>query len=159
MTHCPPSTILEGITLCGVAVYQVTAQAIDDVSWQRLTGSHGTLFVLAIGIIVLWNASRIREKKEDARRKEEDAARERRHAELVSTNKENAEGLKALTVDSIKANIRAIVAVESMDKNIQNLTIGIKEMGIEQRDLTHVIKTSPCLATKEFREPMPLVKS
>lgn len=142
------SSMFEGITLSLIASYQLLAEAIDETSWTRLTGAHGTLFVLAIGIIVLWNAARVREKKEDARRKDEGDARERQHTELVSTNKENAEGLKALTVESIKSNMKSTAAIENMDKHIQILTAEIRDRGNESRELTKLVLSSPCLLAK-----------
>ena len=120
----------EGLILAALALANGVSYAlavISDADWDRITGPHGFLFGAVVAIGILWNAGRVREKNESARRDKEEAAREARHAELVATNKANAESLKALTVESIKAQGKATHAIETMDRNIQRLTIEVAD--------------------------------
>jgi hypothetical protein len=124
------SYTVEGILLLSLAVAnggKFLMGIIMDSDWEKITGPHAFLFGLVIAVGVLWNSGRVQEKKENVRREREEAARENRHNQLVATNKENAESLKALTVESIKAQAKATHAVETMDKNIQRLTIELGE--------------------------------
>ena len=137
----PPNTILEGILICGLALWKTSSAvflAIADQDWSRLLGPQGFTVGLIFAVVVLWSNGildrRAKEKrdavaqiKEDERREKEESAREKRHADLVSTNKENADSLKALTVESIKAQGKATHAVETMDRNIQRLTVELSE--------------------------------
>lgn len=115
----------EGLLLAALAIangLSYTMAVISDSDWDRITGPHGFLFGAVIAIGILWNAGRVREKNETKRRDKEEEAREVRHAQLVATNRENAESLKALTVEAIKAQGKATHAIETMDRNIQHLT-------------------------------------
>lgn len=118
---------------------------IDEQSWDRLTGRHGALFVMAIALLVFWNSNRLREKRdakrqsiiesrEDARRKEEEilrqtenAAREDRHREAMELQRRNSDQLITLNAESIKAQAKCTHAIEAMDKNIQRLTMEISD--------------------------------
>jgi len=80
-----------------------------------------------------------REKREDEKRRLEDEARERRHNELVKTNKENADDLKALTAEAIKAQLIAAGESKVLSSNHQMLSINV-------HNLVEVIRKSPCLA-------------
>lgn len=121
---------LEGLLLASITALngaQYFLGMLSETDWLKITGPHGFLFGAVIAVLVLWNSGRVREKNETARREKEELAREARHAELVATNKENAESLKALTVESIKAQGKATHAVETMDRNIQRLTNELAE--------------------------------
>lgn len=125
MNHFIEASIL--LVLAVTQGFQYAVGMITEADWVKFTGPHGFLFGAIIAIGVLWNAGRIREKNESVRRDKEETAREGRHAELVATNKENAESLKALTVEAIKAQGKATYAVEKMDSNIQRLTIELAD--------------------------------
>ena len=132
---------IEGLLLLSIAIVQggqTLLGVISEADWLKFTGPHGFLFGAIIAIGVLWNSGRIREKNESARRDKEELAREARHAELVQTNKHNAESLMKLTVESILAQGKATRAVEAMDNNIQRLT--------------HELAERPCQAPA-FRPP------
>jgi hypothetical protein len=116
----------EFLVLASSAIVASVNSLIDEQSWDRLTGRHGALFFMAIALIIFWNSNRVRTKreiermaanetKEDARRKEEEIlrqveneAREHRHQEAMKLQRDNAQQLLALTVESVKSN--AIVA-------------------------------------------------
>lgn len=135
------SHFFEGVLLATVALIQGGQTAlgvISEADWLKFTGPHGFLFGAIIAIGVLWNSGRVREKNETTRRDKEELAREARHAELVLTNKHNAESLMKLTVESILAQGKATRAVEAMDSNIQRLT--------------HELAERPCQAPA-FRPP------
>ena len=154
LANISPSNFFEGFLLYGVAIWKASATvflSIADQDWSRLLGPQGLTVGLIFAVCVLWTngildrkakekRDAIADEKEDERRGKEEAARENRHAQLVATNKENAESLKALTVESIKAQAKATHAVETMDKNIQRLTIELADR--------------PCQA-KTFNKPMP----
>ena len=117
---------------------QYLVGVISESDWQRITGPHAFLFGLIIAVLVLWNSGRVREANEkkrqerqeileNERREKEEKARDDRHAELVKTQRENAESLKALTVESIKAVAKSTHAIETLDRNIQRLTIATTE--------------------------------
>jgi hypothetical protein len=137
----PPNTILEGILVCGLAIWKTSSAvflAITDHDWSRLLGPQGFTVGLIFAVVVLWSNGvldrRAKEKreaaaqvKEDARREAEERAREKRHADLVTTNRDNAESLKALTVECVKAIGKNTNATEKMDRNIQLLTVELSE--------------------------------
>lgn len=110
-----------------LAVWQGMATLISSDDWNRITGPHGLVFVLIIGLIVVWTKS-VRD----------DAARERRHREtiktqethfnaLLSLNKTTADDLKALTVAATKAQMSSTNAIIAMDHNIIRLTNEISD--------------------------------
>lgn len=131
------SGLIEGLLLVTIALAngaQYVAAVITEADWLKITGPHGFLFGAIIAILVLWNAGRVREKNETKRRDREEESREKRHAELVATNKENAESLKALTVEGIRAQAKATAAqekateaVKDMDQSIQALARELSE--------------------------------
>lgn len=143
------SYTVEGFILLTLAVAnggKFIAGIILDADWNKITGPHAFLFGLVIAVSVLWNSGRVQEKKENARREKEESAREKRHNELVATNKENADSLKALTVESIKAQAKATHAVETMDKNIQRLTVELADrpcQAIQFRPVPGAMPTIP----------------
>jgi hypothetical protein len=58
----------------------------------------------------------------------------------VATNKENADALKGLTVESIIAQGKATRAVEKMDANIQRLTVELAERPCQLSQLKPIPK-------------------
>jgi hypothetical protein len=146
MTHIPPSTVIEGLALSAVAAYQLAVDLIDQTSWDRMTGEHGAVFLLAIGVVVLWNSGRVSRKDEDARRAKEEESRERRHNESIASGAKNADELKALTVENIKSNIMVAQAIANMDRGVRDLSLEVRESCTDTKTLIHIIKKSPCLA-------------
>lgn len=120
----PPSfsSLIEGIILTSLAIWKGTLAFISEDHWDKLTGPHGLVFALVVGIIIMWSKS-VRD----------DAARERRHKEtlksqedhfkqLIDLNAKASSDLKILTVASTKAQMSATNAIISMDHNIIRLT-------------------------------------
>jgi len=126
--------IAEGTVLTSLAVWQGAQSfylGLTESDWSKLTGPHGVAFAAVIAVIVLWAAllayiSKSR-KEELAARTVEDAARERRHIELMNTQTAHAEKLIELTSQSITANINGTHAIETLSRNMQCLTMEIKD--------------------------------
>jgi len=124
------SHTVEGLLLASIAIAnggQFVMSLISDADWSKFRGPDGFLLGAIIAVAVLWNSGRVREKNEATRRDKEELARENRHAQLVATNKDNADSLMKLTVESILAQGKATRAVEAMDSNIQRLTHELAE--------------------------------
>lgn len=122
LTCSPVANLIDGATLYFLAGYQAYFAFISDNDWAKITGPHGLVFVLVVGLIVIWTKSL-----------RDDAARERRHREAISSQEEHfkllinlnekaTEDLKVLTVASTKAQMSATNAIISMDHNIIRLT-------------------------------------
>jgi len=92
--------------------------SISDEDWSKITGPNGVAFVAVMAVVVLWITRIGDAKKEDQRRAKEEESREKRHAELVATNRENAESLKALTVESMKIGIKVEHSLAEMAQQI-----------------------------------------
>jgi hypothetical protein len=118
----PLAAIIDVTVLGALALWQGLSTLISADDWSKITGPHGLVFVLIIGLIVVWTKS-VRD----------DAARERRHRESIKTQEEHftslltlnaktADDLKVLTVASTKAQINSTNAIISMDRNIIRLT-------------------------------------
>lgn len=126
-------------------MWQGIATLISNDDWSRITGPHGLVFVLIIGLIVVWTKS-VRD----------DAARERRHRETIATqqehfkalldlNEKTADDLKVLTVAATKAQMSSTNAIISMDHNIIRLTNEMADAGkirVVQLDQLHADNTS-----------------
>lgn len=131
------SPIAECVTLAAVTVYQGIAYIggiISDEDWSKITGPHGLVFVLIIGLLTLWIKSQRNDVATERRHKEALSAQKENFELLMEMNTTNADGLKALTVESIKANMRCIGAIESMDKNIQRLTVEMEDRLPKRKD-------------------------
>lgn len=118
----PGTNIVEFLALSSLAIWQGFSAMISPDTWEKITGPHGLVFVLIIGLIVVWTKS-VRD----------DASRERRHKEtiksqqdhfeaLIDLNEKTANDLKLLTVASTKAQMSSTNAIISMDHNIVRLT-------------------------------------
>jgi len=99
------------------------SEFLDATSWDRLQGTHGALFFMAIVSFILWNHFRSREKREIQRiekaeareekrikdqeeeRKEERAAVERRHEEAMKLQQANLKEMSGLAAEGIKAQL------------------------------------------------------
>lgn len=153
------ANLCEFTALVSLAVLQgvhAVVNVLTEADWQKAFGPNGVAFVSVLATIILWGTflryqgqqrkdNIAREAREDARRDKEGEARERRHNDLIASNAKNAEDLKALTVESIKAQM--IVANESKAhaNNAQLLSINI-------HNLCELLKKSPCLATMKLRD-------
>lgn len=137
--HIHAASAFDIFTLASLAIWQGGEALIAFIStedWDKITGPNGLVFVLIVGLIVLWMKS--------AR---DDSAKERRHKESISTqqvhfkalldlNEKGSEDLKVLTVASTKAQMTATNAIISMDHNIIRLTNEIADAGkIQQLQL------------------------
>lgn len=129
LTFLPFAAIADIVTLGFLASWQGTLALISSDDWNRITGPHGLVFVLIIGLIVLWTKS-VRD----------DSARERRHKETIKSQQDNfkalldlngktADDLRVLTVASTKAQMTSTNAIISMDHNIVRLTNEIADSG------------------------------
>lgn len=118
----PVAAVIDFSMLAVLAVWQGIATLISPDDWSKITGPHGLVFVLIIGLTVVWTKS-VRD----------DSARERRHRESIKTQEEHfnsllvlnaktADDLKILTVASTKAQLNATSAIIAMDQNILRLT-------------------------------------
>lgn len=116
------TSTLDIVTLGTLALWQGLSTLISSDDWNRITGPHGLVFVLLIGLIVVWTKSVRDDAARERRHRETIAAQEKHFATLIKMNGENANDLKALTVASTKAQMTATNAVISMDHNIIRLT-------------------------------------
>jgi hypothetical protein len=120
------SFFIELITLGLLTIWQgveTVGSIISEQDWNRITGPHGVAFIACAACMILWGSSVARDRKEDRRRRAEDEARERRHAETIKLQSDNAESLKALTVENAKTNMRVANAIHSLDQSIKTLVL------------------------------------
>lgn len=127
-SHPAVASFVEWFALSAIAVVNGTlaiTEAITEADWQRLTGQNGVIFLLAIVGLAFWGKA----VKDDKLRVKEDEARERRHSEqleaadghfklLIEMNKRNADDLKDLTVQSIKANMRGTAEIAQLRQEL-----------------------------------------
>lgn len=133
--------ILEGCALGLLAAWQGVEAGLAMLSaedWRLLLGPNGLAVGAVVALIVVWRSNTSKEKREEEsrerRHQEQLASADARHKELVSQMKENSELNKKLTEDnkellaeSIKANLKGVGAINSMDNNIKLLTMELKE--------------------------------
>jgi hypothetical protein len=138
------ATATEGLTLSIAAIIASLNTLLDEESWDRLTGRHGALFVMAIALLIFWNSNRLRErrdaqrqdlveKREDMRRQAEEEARqlenearEKRHAEAMELQRENAKVLEGLTGEGIKAQFHVAKAITDLTNELNNRPCAMK---------------------------------
>jgi hypothetical protein len=102
--------------LAMMAVFFANSSAvIGGTDWGNAIGPYGGYFIslAMLGLFI----QRDRASTKTA---------ERRHAETIAMQKANGDQLMGLTVEGIKAQGRATVAIESVDRTLQYLS---KEMG------------------------------
>ena len=142
VTHPTASNFLEGSVLAFIALFNGTVavtEAISETDWLRLTGQHGAIFVLAVVGLAFW-AKAVRDEKTRAK---EDEARERRHGEslaasekhfqqLISMNKQNAEDLKEVSLESVRAQIESTNAIQSLTKELSGRPCGMTKFSIQK---------------------------
>lgn len=126
--HMTCVSIIEGTALSILAAYQLAVGLIDADSWAKITGQHGTLFILSIGVIVLWNAGRVREANAAKRDVLADQKSERQHAETLNLQKENSEKLMALQAESIVASLKSSNAIEDRNRIVDELVKEIRRI-------------------------------
>lgn len=132
------ATATEGLTLGLAAVLASLNAIIDEESWDRMTGKHGALFVMAIALLIFWNSNRLREKRgaqrelimeereiqrraeEEAARERENEARDRRHKEAMDMQHRNSEQLAALTAEGIKAQLLTAQALKDVKRELDS---------------------------------------
>lgn len=113
------ATVAEGAVLIYLSVangWHYVASIFSDEDWNRITGPHGVAFISLAAVVVLWGNGIRRERNEERRREIEEAKREKRHAELVNLQKENAEKLTDLTVQAIITQGKAAEALRDLTK-------------------------------------------
>jgi len=142
ISHPIASNFLEGSILGFIAMFNGTVavtEAITDKDWLRLTGQHGVIFVLTVVGLAFW-AKSIRDEKSRAK---EDEARERRHMEsldasekhfqmLTTMNKQNAEDLKEVSIESIKAQMEGTSAIKALTKELAGRPCGMTKFPIQK---------------------------
>lgn len=93
----------------GYAVFRYVSVVMDDESWKRLKGTEGALFGAAVIVIALWLS-----KIADGKRLD------KRHAETLALQRENAEKLMTLTADSIRMHERTCQTIASVDRTLMS---------------------------------------
>lgn len=144
--HRIPSAITHAFEFVALVASMALAQInglLDETTWDRLTGRHGALFFMAIALLIIWNSSRLAEKrriehlaliedKEDERREREEElrqiendAREQRHREAMKLQQENSQRLMELTVEGIKAQGMVAEALKTLKSELDGRPCGL----------------------------------
>jgi len=145
------TSFVEGTILSGLAVWKGTLAFISDDHWNKLTGPHGLVFALVIGIIIIWSKSVRDDAARERRHKETIKAQEKHFQDLLDLNSKTANDLKVLTVASTKAQMSATNAIISMDHNIIRLT---NELSDQARiSVKRKAKRTAAREAKEAAEP------
>ncbi len=142
--------IVEGSILSMLSVFAI----ISETDWQRVTGPHGVAFVAIAAVIVLWGSgirdknrlrkeTEARENREEERRIREEANREKRHAESLLMQGENAKRLMELTVEGIKAQGMVATALRDLKTALDGRPCGVAAMK------THTITETATETTEE----------
>lgn len=120
----PPDTI----AIASVWTASVTGW-LSDKDWERIVGPFGGLVVSLLMLLVLIRHSAARLRRDDERAKHEREERERRHVEAMAIQRALGERLDAqtervmeLTAESIKAQGKTALAIQSVDRTLQSLT-------------------------------------
>lgn len=111
--------------------------ALTETDWNRLVGPHGFTVGLILAVIVLWATAMRREACETKRREAEEAARDKRHQDTIRMQRDNANDLKSITVESIKAQMITAEALKKLQESNDNNTDIIVELVGE-------LKRRPC---------------
>ena len=144
----------EGLVLGFVAFYQLAGSMLDAETWDRLQGSHGGLFIMAVGMIVLWahnvatnktnraDLARMeagREKRDERTSRELqdlEKNREKRHDENRKTAEAYHDKLIALTVENIRSNLHVAGAVTNLEKSVKHLAGQVTDCPARREDKT-----------------------
>jgi len=113
------------------------SEFLDATSWDRLQGTHGALFFMAVVSFILWNHFRSREKREIQRiekaeareeqriksqeeeRKEEREAVERRHEEAMKLQQANLKEMAGLAAEGIKAQLIVAGSLKTLAEELE----------------------------------------
>jgi hypothetical protein len=127
------ATATEGLTLSIAAIIASLNTLLDEESWDRLTGRHGALFVMAIALLIFWNSNRLRERRDAQRQalaeEREDhrrQAEEKRHAEAMALQRENSKVLEGLTGEGIKAQFHVAKALADLTNELSSRPCAMK---------------------------------
>ena len=137
-SHPAITHLIEGSSLMFLAILNGTVaitEAFSEADWAKLTGTNGVIFVLAIVGLGFWGKAM----KDEKNRIKEDEAKERRHAEaleaadghfklLIEMNKQNADDLKDLTVQSIKANMKGTAEIAQLRHELASRPCAVRGM-------------------------------
>jgi len=107
---------------------------ISDADWAKITGPHGLVFVLIIGLCVVWAKSCRDDVARERRHKETLVAQEEHFAALLSLNSKTAQDLKDLTIQSIKAQMMATAATVDLRKELAGRPCGIRDSATFKTD-------------------------
>lgn len=146
------STIVEGailgiITLVNGILFVAEVDATDSRSgineedWNRLTGPHAAVFILALGLLVVWGTltytnrerrrdDQARNTRDERRREQELAQRDQHHKEVMEMQRDNS--LKIFKLQE-KAAEREVKAYEAM-----------AAVGQGMRDMAEELSKRPC---------------
>jgi hypothetical protein len=114
-------TSLDFAALSTITVWQGVATILSADDWSRITGPHGLVFVLLIGLIVMWMKSVRDDASKERRHKESISAQEVHFKALLDLNAANANDLKILSIASTKAQLSATASIIALDNNIIEL--------------------------------------
>lgn len=113
---------------------------ISDKDWEKITGEHGTMFLLLCIILVVWNNGRIREKNENKRQERSARLLDARHAETLSLQREYAESIKTIQETSVQASQQTVSAIQTLSNNLQLQTIALKDCPFRAEDFVRLNK-------------------
>jgi len=100
-----------------------------------MIGPWGGMLVslIMLAIIIRHTAARQKHQYQQAELDRQD--RDRRHSEAMAMQKDNAEKLMGITVESIKASGRATLAIERVDSTLQYLTQELEKRPCQLKNL------------------------
>lgn len=129
--HAPPDTLAS----FGIVFASLTGW-LTDKDWERLVGPWGGMLVSLGMLLIILRHTAARQKHQDQQAELDRQDRERRHQEAIALQKENADKLMAITVETIKASGRATVAIERVDSTLQYLTAELEKRPCQVKQQT-----------------------
>lgn len=119
--------------MMAVSVASLSSSVFSAEDWGKAIGPYGGYFIslFMLGLFIMRDKASTKQQRDDKAKSEE--ATERRHAETLAIQKENAAQLMAITVESIKAHGRATVAIESVDRTLQYLSGELEKRPCQQK--------------------------
>lgn len=134
--------VLEGLLLGTMTVsqwFKMTATAITDEDWSRITSQHGVAFVACIATIVLWGTlvsyvikqgreQKLMRREELTRRDAEEQSKEARHNQIVELYQHFNAQLLAINEKALNEQSMTREQVRVFDRNQINLTLEIKAL-------------------------------
>lgn len=131
--------------IAAAGMFDSTMMAITDTDWDRLIGPHGFTVGLILAVVALWATAMRRETCENKRRESEETAREKRHQDSIRMQRDNANDLKSITVESIKAQMLTASALSDLKEASEKTSISIDNLFVQ-------LSTRPCQALT-FKKP------